>query len=75
MSTPSIHVLGISAAPPGGDEVFSGAEDKSAAGSRLRLHGRITVLGQDESFDKVKIRLRGAVRTKIGARMAVEKVG
>ncbi|EHY57418.1 hypothetical protein HRR83_002904 [Exophiala dermatitidis] len=74
MSTPSIHVLGISAAPPGGDEVFSGAEDKSAAGSRLRLHGRITVLGQDESFDKVKIRLRGAVRTKIGARMAVEKL-
>ncbi|KAK5308641.1 hypothetical protein LTR99_001617 [Exophiala xenobiotica] len=70
MSTPTIHVLGVSAA----EETFSSIEDKSSASPRLRLHGRIAIHNQDDRFDQVKIRLQGAIRSTIGSKVAVEKL-
>ncbi|EXJ80334.1 hypothetical protein A1O1_08478 [Capronia coronata CBS 617.96] len=74
MSTPTIEVLGISTAAAEEHDVLSNLEDKSAPHPRLRLHGRITVFDQDGSFDTVNIRLRGAIRTRIGAQLSVEKL-
>lgn len=70
MSTPTIHVLGVSAA----EETFSSIEDKSSASPHLRLHARIAIHNQDGHFDQVKIRLQGAIRSTIGSRVAVEKL-
>ncbi|KAK5191234.1 hypothetical protein LTR92_008953 [Exophiala xenobiotica] len=70
MSTPAIHVLGVSAA----EETFSSIEDKFSASPRLRLHGRIAIHNQDDRFDQVKIRLQGAIRSTIGSKVAVEKL-
>ncbi|OAG35366.1 hypothetical protein AYO21_10437 [Fonsecaea monophora] len=70
MSTPTIRVLGVSAAEGPGMMV----DDKANAPSRLRLHGRINIFNQDGSFDTVRIRLQGAIYTKIGSQAAVEKI-
>ncbi|KIX98045.1 uncharacterized protein Z520_06124 [Fonsecaea multimorphosa CBS 102226] len=70
MSTPTIRVLGVSAA----DEAALSVDDKVNAPSRLRLHGRISVFNQDGSFDTVRIRLQGAIHTRIGPQAAVEKI-
>nr|XP_016247271.1 uncharacterized protein PV07_06835 [Cladophialophora immunda]KIW27055.1 hypothetical protein PV07_06835 [Cladophialophora immunda]OQU99711.1 hypothetical protein CLAIMM_05306 [Cladophialophora immunda] len=70
MSTPTIQVLGVSAAAESGMSV----DDKMHARSRLRLHGRISVFNQDGSFDTVRIRLQGAIHTRIGSQAAVERM-
>jgi len=70
MSTPTIKVLGVSAA----EELVPGIDEKVNSRSGLRLHGRVTVFNQDGSFDTVRIRLQGAIRTKIGSQVAVEKI-
>jgi len=70
MSTPTIHVLGVSAA----EETFLSTEDKSSASPRLRLHGRIAIHNQDDRFDQIKIRPQGAIRSTIGSRVAVESL-
>ena len=67
MSTPTIKVLGVSVAEQSIDE-------KVNSRSGLRLHGRVTVFNQDGSFDTIRIRLQGAIRTKIGSQVAVEKI-
>ncbi|EXJ86550.1 hypothetical protein A1O3_03503 [Capronia epimyces CBS 606.96] len=67
-----MQVLGISTTTL--NELGSNLEDKSASPPRLQLHGRITVSDQDGSFDTVRIRLRGAIRTRIGGQVAVEKL-
>jgi hypothetical protein len=69
MSTPTLTVLGVSAA----QESLSILDEKAAAPSSLRLHGRVTVFNQDGSFDMVRIRLQGTVRTRIGTQVATEK--
>lgn len=68
MSSPTIKVLGVSAAKPSGAAI----DEKSTTQSRLQLHGRVTVFNQDGSFDSVRIRLQGAIRTKIGSKTATE---
>ncbi|KAJ9612298.1 hypothetical protein H2200_003895 [Cladophialophora chaetospira] len=70
MSTPTIKVLGVSAA----EELVSGIDEKVNRRSGLSLHGRVTVFNQDGFFDTVRIRLLGAIRTKIGSQVAVEKI-
>ncbi|OAP57009.1 hypothetical protein AYL99_09121 [Fonsecaea erecta] len=70
MSTPTIQVLGVSAAEEAGLRV----DDKVNTRSRLRLHGRISVFNQDGSFDTVRIRLQGAIHTRIGSQAAVQKI-
>ncbi len=74
MMTPTIQVLGLSHS----EETLGGNDDIKTASlstsSRLRLHGRITVFNQDGSFDSVRVRLQGAIRTKIGSQVATEKV-
>lgn len=70
MSNPTIKVLGVSAA----GERASGVEEKVNTRSGLNLHGRINVFNQDGSFDTVRVRLQGAIRTQIGSQVAVEKI-
>ena len=70
MSIPTIKVLGYSAE----EESFTNTDEKVDSQSRLRLHGRATVFNQDGSGDTVRIRLHGAIRTKIGSQVAVEKI-
>jgi hypothetical protein len=70
MSIPTIKVLGVSTA----EQSVSGFDEKVRPQSRLRLHGRVTVFNQDGSFDTVRVRLQGAIRTKIGSQVAVEKI-
>ncbi|KIX10457.1 uncharacterized protein Z518_01540 [Rhinocladiella mackenziei CBS 650.93] len=69
MLTPTLQVWGISAT----EDVSLGPDDKATSQSRLRLHSRITIFDQDGSFDIIRIRLQGAVRTQIGSQVAVEK--
>ncbi|OCT50815.1 hypothetical protein CLCR_07248 [Cladophialophora carrionii] len=70
MSIPTIKVLGVSVA------AASGSRDDKKVNSRstLSLHGRVSVFNQDGSFDTVRVRLQGAIRTKIGSQVAVEKI-
>jgi hypothetical protein len=70
MSTPTIKFLGLSASM----ESVESIDEKTKSQSALQLHGRVTVFNQDGSFDTVRIRLQGAIRTKIGSRVAVEKI-
>ncbi|EXJ62737.1 hypothetical protein A1O7_03175 [Cladophialophora yegresii CBS 114405] len=70
MSTPTIKVLGVSVAEASG----SSTDKKVNSRSTLRLHGRVTVYNQDGTFDTVRIRLQGAVRTQIGSQVALEKI-
>jgi hypothetical protein len=69
MSTPLIKFLGVSAAEP-----QATTNEKNGTSPRLSLHGRVTVFGQDGSFDSVRIRLLGAIRTKIGSKIAAENI-
>ncbi|KAK4935136.1 hypothetical protein LTR10_023757 [Elasticomyces elasticus] len=69
MSTPTVQVVGISAA----EESLSSLKALSQS-QRLRLHGRISIFNHDNSFDQVTIRLQGAIRTKIGSLVAVENL-
>jgi len=68
MSTPTIKVLGVSA-----EEPALSIDEKKNTRPRLRLHGRVTAINQDGCFDTVRIRLQGAIRTKIGSTTAVER--
>ncbi|KIW71157.1 hypothetical protein PV04_03355 [Phialophora macrospora] len=70
MSIPTIKVLGVSTT----EQSASGFDKKVNPPSRLRLHGRVTIFNQDGSFDTVRVRLQGAIRTKIGSQVAVEKI-
>ncbi|KAI1617888.1 hypothetical protein EDD36DRAFT_425179 [Exophiala viscosa] len=69
MSTPTVQVLGVSAV----EDSLSSLKALSQS-QRLRLHGRISIFNQDNSFDQVTIRLQGAIRTKIGSQVAVENL-
>lgn len=70
MSTPTVQILGISA----DGESLSNFKEPSQSQPQLQLHGRISIFNQDNSFDQVKIRLQGAIRTKIASQVAVEKL-
>ena len=69
MSTPTIKVLGVSSPEP-----VTSIDEKTNTSSQLSLHGRVTVFNQDGSFDTVRVRLQGAIRTQIGSQVAVEKI-
>jgi hypothetical protein len=69
MSTPTIQLLGVSTWEP-----LTATNKKSGTHPRLNLHGRVTVFGQDGSFDSVRIRLLGVIRTKIGSKVAAENI-
>lgn len=69
MSTSSIQVLGISTEDS--DWEYQLKQKPTPA---FRVHGRVRVYDQDGSFDSVRITLRGAVKTRIGSKNAVEKL-
>jgi len=70
MSTPSIQVLGISTE----ESDWEYQSKQKSTTPAFRVHGRVSVYGQDGSFDSVRITLRGAVKTRIGPKNAVEKL-
>lgn len=67
MSTSSITVLGIST-----QEFDSKYQSKKETSPAYTVHGRLNVDAHDESFDLVRIDLRGAIKTRIGSKEAIE---
>jgi hypothetical protein len=69
MSTSSLQVLGIST-----EESDWEYQLKHKSTPAFRVHGRVTVYDQDGSFESVRITLRGAIKTRIGSRNALEQL-
>lgn len=67
MSTSSIRVVGIST-----EEFDSKDKSKQKSSPTFRVHGRLNVNNQDGAFDLVRIDLRGAIKTRIGSKNAIE---
>ncbi|KAK5065073.1 hypothetical protein LTR84_000908 [Exophiala bonariae] len=67
MPTSSIRVIGIST-----EEFDSKDQSKQKSSPTFRVHGRLNVNSQVDAFDLVRIDLRGAIKTRIGSKNAIE---
>jgi len=67
MPTSSIRVVGIST-----EEFDSKDQSKQRTGPIFRVHGRLNVNNQVDAYDLVRIDLRGAIKTRIGSKNAIE---